>query len=178
MGRPSGHVQGRPQQCVNAAKIAPDVINLSVSEGWVSEYAGKGLLLGLNDVVPKTVQDIYFPGLWNEQLVDGQNFQFPWYQGLSVELINKAIYDKTGLTVDAFPKTVDGAAGRSARRSSTRPGTVCTIRLTVSDLLAQMVYEGNVKVYNQRQHGICVQLAGRRRLAPDVRRHGHRRDGR
>src|SRR6186713_327631 len=59
-----------------SANIAPDVINLSVSEGWVSDYATKGLLLGLNSTVPKAVQDIYFPGLWNEQLVDGQNFQF------------------------------------------------------------------------------------------------------
>ena len=35
-----------------------------------------------------------------------------------------------------------------ARRSSTRPGAQCAIRLTVSDLLAQMVYEGNVKVFS------------------------------
>src|SRR5262245_53522394 len=41
-----------------AAGNAPDVINLSVSEGWVSEYAGKGLLLGLDDTVPQDVQSI------------------------------------------------------------------------------------------------------------------------
>ena len=41
-----------------AAGIAPDVINLSVSEGWVSDYATKGQLLGLNSTVPKAVQDI------------------------------------------------------------------------------------------------------------------------
>src|SRR4029077_15561907 len=29
-----------------------------------------------------------------------------------------------------------------------KTSTVCDVRLTVSDLLAQMVYEGNVKVYN------------------------------
>ena len=40
------------------------------------------------------------------------------------------------------------ACPRCARRSSTRPQTVCAIRLTVSDLLAQMVYEGNVKVFS------------------------------
>ena len=130
-----------------AANIAPDVINLSVSEGWVSEYASKGLLLGLNSVVPKTVQDIYFPGLWNEQLVNGENFQFPWYQGLSVELINKAIYDKTGLTVDQFPKKVSDLPAL-CKTILDKTSTVCDIRLTVSDLLAQMVYEGGVKVYN------------------------------
>ncbi|MEA2630084.1 MAG: putative chitobiose transport system substrate-binding protein [Chloroflexota bacterium] len=130
-----------------AAKIAPDVINLSVSEGWVSEYAGKGLLLGLNKVVPKTVQDIYFPGLWNEQLVNGENFQFPWYQGLNVELVNHQIYDKTGLTLDQFPKTIDGLPAL-CKTILDKTSTVCDIRLTVSDLLAQMVYEGNVKAYN------------------------------
>ncbi len=91
-----------------SANIAPDVINLSVSEGWVSDYATKGLLLGLNSTVPKAVQDIYFPGLWNEQLVKGENFQFPWYQGLNVELINKKIYEEgAGLNVADFPKKVE-----------------------------------------------------------------------
>ena len=56
---------------------APDVINLSVSEGWVSEYAGKGLLLPLDDKVPQAVKDSYFPGLWKEQLVDGVNSSSP-----------------------------------------------------------------------------------------------------
>ena len=49
-----------------AAGNAPDVINLSVGEGWVSDYASKGLLLPLDDKVPADVQDIYFPGLWKD----------------------------------------------------------------------------------------------------------------
>jgi putative chitobiose transport system substrate-binding protein len=129
-----------------SAKSAPDVINLSVSAGWVADYAGKGLLLGLDDTVPKAVQDIYFPGLWKEQLVDGKNFQFPWYQGVSVELINKKIYETgAGLKVSDFPKTVDGLPA-VCKTIKDKTGTVCDIRLTVDDLLAQMVYEGNVKV--------------------------------
>lgn len=130
-----------------AANIAPDVINLSVSEGWVSEYAAKDLLLPLDNAVPKAVQDIYFPGLWKEQLINGVNFQFPWYQGLNVELINHAIYDKTGLTVDQFPKKVQDLPAL-CKTILDKTSTVCDIRLTVSDLLAQMVYEGGVKVYN------------------------------
>jgi putative chitobiose transport system substrate-binding protein len=129
------------------AGIAPDVINLSVAEGWVSEYAGKGLLLGLNATVPQSVQQIYFPGLWNEQLVNGENFQFPWYQGLSVELINSQIYDKTGLTQAQFPTTITGLPDL-CKTILDKTGTVCTIRLTVNDLLSQMVYEGNVKIFN------------------------------
>jgi putative chitobiose transport system substrate-binding protein len=129
-----------------SAKSAPDVINLSVAAGWVADYAGKGLLLGLDDTVPKAVQDIYFPGLWKEQLVDGKNFQFPWYQGISVELINKKLYEtKAGLSVADFPKTIDGLPA-ICKTIKEKAGTVCDIRLTVDDLLAQMVYEGNVKV--------------------------------
>ena len=127
-----------------AAGNAPDVINLSVSEGWVSDYAGKGLLLNLDDKVPQAVKDIYFPGLWKEQLVDGKNYQFPWYQGLNVELINKRIFEKAGLTEADFPKTIDGIPAL-CKTLKEKASTVCDIRLTVNDLISQMVYEGNVK---------------------------------
>lgn len=127
-----------------AAKIAPDVINLSVSEGWVSDYATRGVLLNLDDKVPQPVKDIYFPGLWKEQLVDGKNYQFPWYQGLNVELINKRIFEKAGLTEADFPKTIDGIPAL-CKTLKEKASTVCDIRLTVNDLIAQMVYEGNVK---------------------------------
>ena len=127
-----------------AAGNAPDVITLSVSEGWVSDYAGKGLLLNLDDKVPQAVKDVYFPGLWKEQLVDGKNYQFPWYQGLSVELINKKIFEKAGIDPASFPKTIDGLPAL-CQTLKDKASTVCDIRLTVNDLIAQMVYEGNVK---------------------------------
>jgi putative chitobiose transport system substrate-binding protein len=139
--------QGTFQADLNSAfgaKTAPDVINLSVSEGWVSDYASKGLLLSLDDKVPQAVKDIYFPGLWKEQLVDGVNFQFPWYQGLSVELINKRLFEKAGLDPAAFPKTIDGLPAL-CQTLKDKTSTPCDIRLTVNDLIAQMVYEGNVK---------------------------------
>ncbi len=129
-----------------AAGNAPDVINLSVGEGWVSEYATKDLLLGLDDKVPQDVKDLYFPGLWEQQLVEGQNYQFPWYQGIGVELINTQIYvEQAGLAVEDFPKTVEGLPAL-CRTIKEKTGTLCDIRLTVNDLLAQMVYEGNVQV--------------------------------
>jgi putative chitobiose transport system substrate-binding protein len=127
---------------------APDVINLSVGEGWVSDYASRDLLLGLDDRVPQEVKDLYFEGLWQQQLIDGVNFQFPWYQGINVELINKRIYEEgAGLSVDDFPTTVDGlpAVCQSIKDAT---GALCDIRLTVNDLLAQMVYEGGVDVVN------------------------------
>ncbi len=128
-----------------AAKSAPDVINLSVSAGWVSDYATKSLLLPLDDKVPQSVKDIYFPGLWKEQLVDGKNYQFPWYQGISVELLNKSLFDKAGISPDAFPKTIQELP-QLCQTFKDKAATVCDIRLTVDDLLAQMVYEGGVKI--------------------------------
>jgi putative chitobiose transport system substrate-binding protein len=129
-----------------AAGNAPDVINLSVGEGWVSDYASKDLLLSLDDKVPADVQSTYFDGLWKQQLVGGQNFQFPWYQGISVELINKRIYEEgAGLKVEDFPKTVDGLPA-VCQTIKDETGTLCDIRLTVNDLLAQMVYEGGVDI--------------------------------
>jgi putative chitobiose transport system substrate-binding protein len=143
-----------------AAGNAPDVINLSVSEGWVSDYATQGLLLPLDDKVPQDVKDLYFPGLWEEQLVDGVNYQFPWYQGINVDLVNTQIYTGTpqtaadgtvtytggaGLKLEDFPKTVDGLPAL-CKTIKEKTGTLCDIRLTTNDLLAQMVYEGGVKV--------------------------------
>ncbi|MCL4530456.1 MAG: sugar ABC transporter substrate-binding protein [Chloroflexi bacterium] len=143
-----------------AAGNAPDVINLSVGEGWVSDYATQGLLLPLDDKVPQSVKDMYFPGLWKEQLVKGVNYQFPWYQSIPVELINTQIYTGTpqtdasgnvtytggaGLKVEDFPKTIDGLPAL-CQTIKDKTGTLCDIRLSVNDLLSQMVYEGNVKV--------------------------------
>jgi putative chitobiose transport system substrate-binding protein len=129
-----------------AAKNAPDVINLSVGEGWVSDYATKDLLLDLDSNVPQEVKDIYFPGLWKSQMVNGKNFQFPWYQGISVSLINKRIYEEgAGLKVEDFPKTFDGVPA-VCKTIKEKTGTLCDLRLTVNDLLAQMTYEGGVKV--------------------------------
>jgi putative chitobiose transport system substrate-binding protein len=131
-----------------AAGNAPDVINLSVGEGWVSDYASKDLLLALDDLVPAEVKSTYFDGLWKQQLVDGKNFQFPWYQGISVELINKRIYEEgAGLKVEDFPTTVDGLPAL-CQTIKDKTGSLCDIRLTVNDLLAQMVYEGGVKILN------------------------------
>ncbi|HEY7735903.1 MAG TPA: extracellular solute-binding protein, partial [Candidatus Limnocylindrales bacterium] len=125
---------------------APDVINLSVGEGWVSDYASRDLLLGLDDKVPAEVKSLYFDGLWKQQLIDGTNFQFPWYQGIGVELINKRIFEEgAGLSVADFPKTVDGLPAL-CQTIKDKTGSLCDIRLTVNDLLAQMVYEGGVDI--------------------------------
>jgi extracellular solute-binding protein len=80
-----------------------------------------------------------------EQLVGGKNYQFPWYQGIGVELINKLIFEKAGLKPADFPKEVSGLKDL-CQTLKTKAGTVCDVRLPVSDLLAQMVDAGGVKV--------------------------------
>ena len=127
-----------------AAGNAPDVINLSVGEGWVSDYATRNLLLPL-DSVSQDVKSSYFEGLWKSQNVAGKNYQFPFYQGVSVELINKRFFEAAGLDPAAFPKSVEELPAL-CKTLKEKASVVCDLRLTVNDLLAQMVYEGNVKV--------------------------------
>ena len=131
-----------------AAGNAPDVINLSISEGWVTQYASEGNLLTLDEIVPQAVVDTYFPNLWDQQVVDGKHYQFPYYQGIQVNLVNKQIFEKAGLTIEDFPKTIDGLPA-ICKTIKEKTNTLCDIRLTTSDLLAQMVYEGGVEIINE-----------------------------
>jgi len=131
-----------------AAGNAPDVINLSISEGWVTDYASQGLLLPLDDVVPQDVKEVYFSNLWEQQAVDGKHYQFPWYQGIIVNLVNTQIISDAGLTIEDFPKTIDGLPA-FCQTIKDETGTLCDIRLTVNDLLAQMTYEGGVQVISE-----------------------------
>ena len=121
------------------------MINLSVGEGWVSDYATRDLLLELDSRVPQEVKDGYFEGLWKSQNVDGKNYQFPFYQGIAVELINSRHFEAAGLDPAAFPTKVEELPAL-CQTLKDKANVVCDIRLTVNDLLAQMVYEGDVKV--------------------------------
>jgi putative chitobiose transport system substrate-binding protein len=77
------------------------------------------LLLPLDDVVPDDVKDVYFPNLWDQQVVDDQHYMFPYYQGINVNLVNTKIISDAGLTVEDFPKTVQELPAFC--RSSGRP---------------------------------------------------------
>lgn len=130
-----------------AAGTAPDVANLSDTEGWVREFASKDLLLSMSDNLPQNVIDQYFPGLFNLQTVDGKSYQVPWYQAIAIELINKQIMDKAGVKVEDFPKTFEGL-GPLCKTVKEKTGKLCDIRLTMTDLLRDMAYQGGVKVYD------------------------------
>ena len=130
-----------------AAGNAPDVANLSDTEGWVREFAAKDLLLSMSDSLPKNVIDQYYPGLFNLQLVNEKSYQVPWYQAVSIELINKQIYEKAGLKVEEFPTKYEDLRAL-CKTIKEKTNTLCTVRLTMTDLLRDMAYQGNVKVYD------------------------------
>ena len=131
-----------------AAEIAPDVANLSDTEGWVREFAQKGLLLNLSDNLPQEVIDQYYPGLFNLQLVDGKSYQVPWYQAIAVELINKQIYvEQAGLAVEDFPKTFDEIPAL-CQTIKDATGTLCDLRIAYTDILRDMAYQGGVDVFD------------------------------
>ena len=129
------------------AGTQPDVANLSNNEGWVQEFAQAGRLLDLTKNAPKAIVDQYFPNLFADNLVKGDSFQFPWYQAIAVELINKKLFDTAGLDPAAFPTKVDELPALCATIKA-KTGTLCDIRLTVNDYLTQMTYEGGVHAMN------------------------------
>lgn len=131
-----------------AAGNAPDVANLSDTEGWVREFAQKGLLLSMSDNLPQEVIDQYFPGLFNLQLVDGKSYQVPWYQAIAIELINKQIYvDQAGLAVEDFPADFDGIPAL-CQTIKDKTGTLCDLRIAYTDILRDMAYQGGVDVFD------------------------------
>jgi putative chitobiose transport system substrate-binding protein len=133
---------------VAGSENQPDVANLSNNEGWVREFAEAGHLLNLTENLPQEVQDRYFPGLFNDSLVDDASYQVPWYQAIPVEIVNTAIFDDAGLSVDDFPATWDEIPAL-CQTIVDETGKLCDIRLTVSDYLAQMTYEGGVDVISE-----------------------------
>ncbi|MEJ2708205.1 MAG: sugar ABC transporter substrate-binding protein [Anaerolineales bacterium] len=131
-----------------AAGNAPDVANLSDTEGWVREFAQKGLLLNLSDNLPQEVIDQYYPGLFNLQLVDGKSYQVPWYQAVAVELINKQLYEEqAGLSVDEFPTNFDNFP-EICQTIKDKTGTLCDLRIAYTDILRDMAYQGGVDVFD------------------------------
>jgi putative chitobiose transport system substrate-binding protein len=121
------------------------VANLSNNEGWVREFAEAGRLLNLSENLPQEVIDQYFPNLFMDSVVDGASYQVPWYQAVPVEIVNTAIFEDAGLSVEDFPTTFDEIPAL-CQTIKDATGKLCDIRLTVNDYLAQMTYEGGVDV--------------------------------
>ena len=126
----------------------PDVANLSNNAGWVREFAEAGKLLNMSENLPQEVIDTYYPNLFMDSVVDGSSFQVPWYQAIPVEIVNTQILKDADLTVDDFPTSFDGLPD-FCQKIKDATGKLCDIRLSVTDYLAQMTYEGGVDVMNE-----------------------------
>jgi ABC-type glycerol-3-phosphate transport system substrate-binding protein len=135
------------RNAINAG-TQPDVANLSNNEGWVREFAQAGVLLNLSENAPQEIIDQYFPNLFDDNTVDGDSFQFPWYQAIAVELINTRIYEAAGLDPAEFPTDIADIP-ELCQTIVDETGTLCDIRLTVNNYLSQMAYEGGVDVMNE-----------------------------
>ena len=126
----------------------PDVANLSNNEGWVREFAQAGKLLDLTKNAPSDILGQYFPNLLADNQVGGDSYQFPWYQAIAVELINKKILEEgAGLKTADFPTKVEDLPAL-CKTIKDKTGTLCDIRLTVNDYLSQITYEGGADVMN------------------------------
>jgi putative chitobiose transport system substrate-binding protein len=130
-----------------AAGNAPDVANLSNNEGWVREFAEKGLLLNLSESLPPAAVDQYYPNLFKDSMVDDASYQVPWYQAIPVEIVNTDIFKQAGISAEDFPATFEGVPDL-CKTIKEKTDKLCDIRLTVNDYLAQMTYEGGVDVLN------------------------------
>ena len=126
----------------------PDVANLSNNAGWVREFAEAGKLLNLSENLPQEIIDQYFPNLFMDSVVDGASYQVPWYQAVPVEIVNTQIFEDAGLSVDDFPAEFTGIPAL-CQTIKDATGKLCDIRLSVTDYLAQMTYEGGVDVMNE-----------------------------
>lgn len=126
----------------------PDVANLSNNAGWVREFAEAGKLLNMSENLPPEVIDQYYPNLFMDSVVDGASYQVPWYQAIPVEIVNTSIFEDAELSVDDFPTTFDGIPDL-CQTIKDATGKLCDIRLSVTDYLAQMTYEGGVDVMNE-----------------------------
>lgn len=88
-----------------AAGNAPDVINLS--SGWVPEFAENDQLVNMSEALPDDVKSAYFEGLFNVVNYEGNSYQVPWYQALTILVYNGQIVEEAGLTAEDLPTTYD-----------------------------------------------------------------------
>lgn len=126
-----------------AAGNAPDVVN--VPTDWVQEFAQKGQLLSMDEVLPDAVKAQYFPDLYTQVNVGGVSYQVPWYQAVDGYLVNTQVLGEAGLTLDDLPKTFDEQKEFCAQVKEAT-GIPCGLRLNTGNLLKSMAYEGGVQV--------------------------------
>ncbi|MCD6239062.1 MAG: sugar ABC transporter substrate-binding protein [Thermotoga sp.] len=90
-----------------ASGKVPDVVNLNAD--WTLDFARRGALLPLNNLLPQDVLSDYFLTMLKATSIDGKYYSLPWYVAPDVTFYNKKIFDKAGLDPNQPPKTWDEA---------------------------------------------------------------------
>lgn len=88
----------------SALKAPPDVAQIGNS--WVAEFAGVGALESLDAQIARSgvvVQDHYFTGIWETNVVDGAVYGLPWYVDTRLVFYRKDLLERAGYT--GFPQT-------------------------------------------------------------------------
>jgi putative chitobiose transport system substrate-binding protein len=129
-----------------AAGNAPDVVNLSTR--WVPEFAQNDQLINMSEALPAEVREQYFPSLFEQVQVDGQSYQVPWYQAVSIYAINTELIEQAGLTVEDMPADYDQLR-EVCQTLKDQANTQCGLRLNADNLLSDMAYQGGVQVMNE-----------------------------
>lgn len=92
------------------SRNAPDVINLSAES--VPSYITGGFIQPFDEHLPQEVFDSYVPQILQEGgMIDGRVYALPWYVASSVTMVNRAIVEEAGLTMDDVPLHYDDLPG-------------------------------------------------------------------
>ena len=94
-----------------AAGNPPDVVNLQMV--WTLDMAQKGVLLPVNELLPREVLAKYFPAMLNGISSGGKIYGLPWYSAAMVSFYNKEILEAAGLDPKYPPRTWDEALAYS-----------------------------------------------------------------
>jgi putative chitobiose transport system substrate-binding protein len=129
-----------------AAGNAPDVVNLSTR--WVPEFAQNDQLINMSEALPPEAQEQYFPSLFEQVQVDGQSYQVPWYQALSIYAINTELIEQASLTVEDMPTNYEELR-QVCQTLVDQANTQCGLRLNADNILSDMAYQGGVQVMNE-----------------------------
>lgn len=129
-----------------AAGNAPDVVNLSTR--WVPEFAQADQLINMSEALPPEVQEQYFPSLFEQVQVNGQSYQVPWYQALSIYALNTELIEQAGLSVEDMPENYEELR-QVCQTLKDQANTQCGLRLNADNILSDMAYQGGVQVMNE-----------------------------
>lgn len=86
-----------------AGGVPPDVVNLNSELAQV--MAQNKALASMDRMVQQEDKDLYFEGLWNAAVYQGENYAIPWYVTTRIVIYNREIFEKAGIDPNSPPRT-------------------------------------------------------------------------